>query len=74
MAFTIQFKAVENNPDFPTKASPWRCNNCNKDCKVLLKIKVDYDTLILCKKCLTNMKKVIIEKEKDLNDKRKGCI
>ena len=68
MAFNIYFKTVENNPRYPTKATPWRCDKCHKEQEVLLKIKVDYDTIILCKKCLTAMKKLITAKEKELKD------
>lgn len=73
MAFNIYFKVVENNPHYPTKATPWRCDKCHKEQEVLLRMKVDYDTVVLCKECLTAMKKEIMDKEKELEDGNRLC-
>lgn len=70
MAFNIYFKLVENSKDFQTKATPWRCDSCKKEEEVLLRARIDYDTLILCKKCIKGLSTLIIEREKELKDER----
>lgn len=68
MAFNVFFKLVENPEESQTKAAPWRCDNCREEKKVLAKITIDYDTLILCKRCLMSGKKLITDREKELKD------
>ena len=65
MAFNVYFKPVMNDPDVFTKANPWRCNKCNKKDIVLIRGKIDYDTLVLCKKCLLEIIDQIEEKENE---------
>jgi len=67
MAFSVHFRLVEN-PEQKLKTTPWLCDKCHAEEKVLLKIHVDYDTLVLCKKCLMEAKKLITDKEKELKD------
>ena len=67
MAFNAYFKPVTNDPKLQTKANPWRCDKCNKKDLVLIKGKIDYDTLILCKKCLIKIIEQIENKERELN-------
>ena len=74
MAFNVFFTMVENDKEFRTKSAPWRCDYCRKDKKVLLKITIDYDTLILCKKCLMLGKRLVTDREKELKDAHKGSI
>ena len=71
MAFNVNFRLVEN-PEQQFKTAPWLCDKCHREDKVLLKIHVDYDTLVLCKKCLLEGKKLITDKEKELKDERKN--
>ena len=68
MAFNVFFTLVYNDFAMYNKSIPWRCNSCNAAPDVLIKISVDYDTLILCKKCLASTKKMITDKEKELKD------
>lgn len=68
MAFNVFFKLVENPEEFQTKTTPWLCDKCHKKNEVLLKTSIDYDTLILCKKCLMECKKLITDREKELKD------
>ena len=67
MAFNVNFRLVEN-PEQQFKAAPWLCDKCHREDKVLLKIHVDYDILVLCKKCLLEGKKIITEREKELKN------
>lgn len=71
MAWNVFFDLVENPEGLELKRIPWRCDNCNVDYRFLLKITIDYDTLILCKKCLLDCKKLITDKEKELRDDSK---
>ncbi len=73
MAFNVFFEAVENPKGLQRKGVPWLCDKCHKDKEVLLKITIDYDTLTLCKKCLITVKRLIIDREKELkNGKNTG--
>ena len=63
MAFNVYFKPVINDPKVQTKANPWRCNKCNKKEIVLIRGKIDYDTLILCKECVQEILNLIEETE-----------
>ncbi len=67
MAFNVYFKPVTNDPGVYTKANPWRCNKCNKKDIVLIRGKIDYDSLILCKECLLEIITQIENKEKEFN-------
>ena len=71
MAYSVHFRLVENPGQF-SKSAPWLCDKCHKEDKALLKILVDYDTLVLCKKCLLEGKKIITDREKELKDGRKN--
>jgi formylmethanofuran dehydrogenase subunit E len=71
MAFSVHFLLVEN-PEQQSKSTPWLCDKCHKEDEALLKIHVDYDTLVLCKKCLLDGKKIITDREKELKDERKN--
>lgn len=68
MAFNVYFKSVINDSEVYTKANPWRCDICNKKDEVLIRGKIDYDSLVLCKECLLAITKQIEEKEKELNE------
>lgn len=68
MAFNVFFKVVENPKELQTKGAPWLCDKCHCDKEVLLRITIDYDTLVLCKKCLTEVKRLIINREKELKN------
>ena len=72
MAFNVFFKLVENPKELQTKGTPWRCDKCHKDEEVLLKVTIDYDTLVLCKKCLLGAKRLITDREKELKNDRKN--
>lgn len=75
MAFNVSCSTVINYEDIVYKGIPWNCDMCHVRDTVLLKIKIDYDTLVLCKKCLLGAKKCITDKEKELKDERtKGDI
>jgi len=71
MAYSVHFRLVEN-PENYSQMTPWLCDKCHKEDKALLKIHVDYDTLVLCKKCLLEGKKIITDREKELKDERKN--
>lgn len=70
MAFNVFFKIVENHDSLVYKGIPWRCDKCHDSNGVLLRIKIDYDTLVLCKKCLMGAKRLITNREKELKDDR----
>jgi hypothetical protein len=70
VAFNVFFNVVTNDIDNYTKSNPWRCDVCHKDHEIMTKISVDYDTLVLCKKCLMGAKRLITDKEKELEDDR----
>ena len=75
MAFNVSFTPVLNHEDIVYKGIPWDCDVCHTRDKVLLKIKIDYDTLVLCKKCLMGAKRCIVDKEKELkNEKTNGSV
>jgi len=67
MAYSVHFRLVEN-PTERIYSAPWLCDMCHKEEKTLLKIHVDYDTLVLCKKCLLEGKKLITDREKELKN------
>ena len=67
MAYSVHFRLVEN-PIERINSTPWLCDMCHKEEEVLLKIHVDYDTLVLCKKCLLEGKKLITDREKELKN------
>ena len=66
MAFNVFFKPVENHDELVFKGIPWRCDKCHGNDHVLLRIKIDYDTLVLCKKCLMGAKRLITDRVKEL--------
>lgn len=66
MAFNVFYQLVRNQD--MGNSQPWMCDKCHKEEEVLLKISVDYDTLILCKRCLFEGKKLITTQEKELKD------
>jgi hypothetical protein len=68
MAFQVFFDVVENS-QLQTKSVPWLCDKCRKKDSFLIKMQVDYDTLVLCKKCLMGCKKLITDKEKERRGK-----
>ena len=68
MAFNVFFEIVENNPIYETKSAPWLCDKCHTMDRVLLRMKVDYDVIILCKKCLMASKRFITDKEKEIKN------
>lgn len=72
-AFNIFFNLVENYADNRVKGAPWLCDRCHSETNVLLKMTIDYQTLVLCKKCLMEAKKHITEREKELRDGGNGC-
>lgn len=67
MAFHVHFQPVEN-PTQMTSGAPWLCDKCRREDRALLKITADYDTLVLCKKCLLDGKKLVTEMEKELKN------
>jgi len=68
LAFNVFFKTVQNHKELQTKGVPWLCDKCHTEPEVLLRIKIDYDTLVLCKKCLMGAKRLITDLEKELKD------
>ena len=66
MAFNVFFKPVQNYDELRIKGVVWRCEKCRKDPDILLKIKIDYETLVICKKCLMDAKRIITDMEKEL--------
>ena len=71
MAFNVIFNIVENHEGLRLKGIPWLCNKCHCEDEILLKITIDYDTLILCKKCLMAAKRMITDKEKELKNENR---
>ena len=71
MAFNIFFNIVENEK-LRIKGIPWLCEKCRRDDEVMIKIRADYETLILCKKCLMGAKRLITDREKELKNENKG--
>ena len=67
MAFHVFFQLVENTA-LPSKATPWRCDKCRKKEKALVKITVDYDTVVMCKKCFLEAKTMITDREKEIKN------
>ncbi len=67
MAFHVFFQLVQN-PTLSSKATPWQCDKCRKKDKALLKVSVDYDVVVLCKKCLLEGKKLITERDRELKN------
>lgn len=70
MAFNVFFKTVENHEDILFKGIPWDCDKCHARDEVLLRIKIDYDVLVLCKKCLMGAKRQITDRDKELKNDR----
>ena len=71
MAFNVFFNTVENNKEFQVKGIPWLCDKCHREDAVLLKMSIDYSTLVLCKKCLMEAKRLITDMEKEMKDASK---
>ena len=71
MAFNVHFQLIEN-PTQQIKGTPWLCDKCNKEDRALLRIQADYDSLVLCKKCLLDAKTIITDREKELRNERKN--
>jgi hypothetical protein len=67
MAFYVTFETVRNI-ELKLKGVPWRCNKCRSESEILLKVNIDFDTLIICKKCLLEGRKLIISSEKELKE------
>jgi hypothetical protein len=74
VAFNVFFNIVINDIENFTKANPWRCDCCHKDYEIMMKVSVDYDTLVLCEKCLMAAKKKVTEKKKEIKNERKSNI
>lgn len=72
MAFSVFFKMVQNHEELRFKGIPWLCDKCHCEDEVLLKMIIDYDTVVLCKKCLLEAKKIITDMEKELKNERKN--
>ena len=68
MAFNVVFKVVKNDKELRIKGIPWLCDKCRREDEFLVKMIVDYNIVILCKKCLLEAKRVITDKEKELKD------
>ena len=68
MATNVFFKTVENYKELQMKGIPWLCDKCHKEDPALLKMTIDYGTLVLCKKCLMAAKRLITDKEKELKE------
>ena len=66
MAFNVVFKVVENDKALRIKGIPWLCDKCHKEDEFLVKIAADYNTVVLCKKCLMGAKRLVTDKEKEL--------
>ena len=66
MAFNVVFKVVENDKALRVKGIPWLCDKCHCEDEFLLKIVIDYNTVVLCKKCLMGAKRLVTDKEKEL--------
>lgn len=70
MAFHVFFQLVEN-ATLPSKATPWQCDKCRKRDKALVEITVDYDRVVICKKCFLEAKKMITDREKEIRDENR---
>ena len=66
MAFNVFFKTVRNHKELQVKGVPWLCDKCHCEDAILLKMSIDYSTLVLCKKCLMGAKRLITDREKEL--------
>lgn len=67
MAFNVFFNIVENDK-LRVKGIPWLCDKCHCDNDILVKMSVDYSTVVLCKKCLMGAKRLVTDREKELGD------
>ena len=68
MAFSVFFNTVENHKELQVKGIPWLCDKCHCEDAFLLKMSIDYSTVVLCKKCLMGAKRQITDKEKEQRD------
>jgi len=68
VAVNVFFKAVENDKELQVKGIPWLCDKCHREDKFLIKMSVDYNMVVLCKKCLMDAKRIITDKEKELKE------
>ena len=68
MAFNVVFKLIGNQKELQRKGIPWLCDKCHREDEVLLKITIDYNVVVLCKKCLMEAKRLITDKEKELKN------
>jgi len=66
VATNVFFKTVENYKELQMKGIPWLCDKCHREDLVLVNMTVDYGTLVLCKKCLLEAKRLITDLEKEL--------
>jgi uncharacterized protein (DUF488 family) len=71
VAFNVFFNVVENE-ELRIKGIPWLCDKCHREDEVMLRIKVDYETLVICKKCLMGAKRLITDREKELKNENRG--
>ena len=71
MAFNVFFNVVENE-ELRNKSAPWLCDKCHCEDEVLLRMRVDYQTLVLCGKCLVSANQLIIDREKELRYEGNG--
>jgi hypothetical protein len=67
VAFNVFFNIVENDK-LRVKGIPWLCDKCHCDNDILVKMSVDYSTVVLCKKCLMGAKRLVTDREKELGD------
>lgn len=65
MAFNVFFRTVENHKELRIKGVVWRCEKCHCDDDIMTKITIDYDSVVLCKKCLLDAKRLITDMEKE---------
>ena len=65
MAFNVVFKVVENDKVLRSKGIPWLCDKCHREDEFLLRMTIDYNTVVLCKKCLMEAKRCITDSEKE---------
>jgi len=70
MAFNVVFKLIGNQKELQTKGIPWLCDKCHREDEVLLKITIDYNVVVFCKKCLMDAKRLITDKEKVIDEDR----
>ena len=68
MAFNVVFKVVENNKELRFKGIPWLCDKCHVEDEFLIRMSVDYNMVVLCKKCLMEAKRLVTDKEKELKE------